>query len=96
MGRVSGLKFVTMTNPKKNKTGVFVTGVTLQSQGTNGFSIDNYRTTCVAGHMVAPGKSCKVAIYFTPASKGAASDTLLITGNMTNSGAQIAISGTGR
>ncbi len=96
VGRVSGLKFVTMTNPKKNRIAISITGVSLQSQGMNGFSIDNYRTTCIAGHLVAAGKSCKVAIYFMPTSKGAASDTLLVTGDMTNSGAPIAISGTGR
>ncbi len=106
MGRVSGLKFVTMTNPKKNKAAVSIMGVALSPNGKVscngqdgvicGFSIDNYRTTCIAGLSVAAGKSCKVAIYFMPTSKGAASDTLLVTGDMTNSGAPIAITGTGR
>jgi len=40
-------------------------------------------------------KSCRVAIYFAPKANGDASDTLLITGNMSNPGS-IPLSGAGR
>jgi hypothetical protein len=91
----SGLKFVTMTNPRKNKAVVSITGVALQSPGTSGFNINILMTSCIAGHPVAAGKSCRVAISFAPKASGDAADTLLITGNMTNQGS-IALSGTAR
>ncbi len=91
----SGLKFVTMTNPRKNKAVVSITGVALQSPGTSGFNINILMTSCVAGHPVAAGKSCRVAISFAPKASGDATDMLLITGNMTNQGS-IALSATAR
>ena len=95
VGTMSTLKFVTMTNPKKNKTAVSIAGVTLQ-HGQSGFQINNPKTTCIASHTVAAGKTCKVAIFFAPAISGQASDALLITGNMTNSGDAIGITGSAR
>jgi len=92
--KVSALKFVTMTNPKKNKASVAITSVDLHSQNA-GFNIDTPRTTCIAGRAVAAGKNCRVAIFFAPTVKGAASDTLHITGNMTNPGS-ITLTGAGR
>ncbi len=84
-----------MSNLKKNKTAVSITGVSLQSPGSSGFNINGLKTSCVAGHPVEAGKSCRVAIYFAPKASGAASDKLLIMGNMSNPGA-IPLSGTGR
>ncbi len=91
----SAIKFVTVANPKKNKAAITIGGVALQSAGASGFNINSLKTSCIAGHPIDAGKSCRVAIYFAPKSSGAASDTLHITGNMTNSGS-IALTGAGR
>ena len=92
---VSGLKFVTVSNPKKNKAAVSIAEVSLQSPGTSGFNINSLKTSCIAGHPVEAGKNCRVAIYFAPKASGSASDTLRITGNMSNPAA-IRLSGIGR
>lgn len=92
----SAPKFVTVTNPRKDKVTISITAVALQSQTPSGFTIDSARTTCIAGSSIAAGRSCKVAIIFAPTASGLASDTLMITGDMTNSGAPIAITGTAR
>ena len=47
------------------------------------------------GESIAAGKSCKVAILFSPAAKGEWAAALQITGNMTNPGS-IGLSGAGR
>ena len=60
-----------------------------------GFGIDALKSTCVAGGSIAAGKSCKVAILFSPAAKGEWAAALQITGNMTNPGS-IGLSGAGR
>jgi Beta-propeller repeat/Abnormal spindle-like microcephaly-assoc'd, ASPM-SPD-2-Hydin len=91
----SALKFVTMSNPKKNKVAISITGVALQSQGTSGFNINSLETSCIAGHPVEAGKSCRIAIYFAPKASGDASDMLRITGNMINNGS-IALTGASR
>ncbi len=84
-----------MSNPKKNIAAVLITGVSLQSLGSSGFSINSLKTNCVAGHAVEVEKNCRVAIYFAAKATGGASDTLLITGNMSNPGS-ITLSGTAR
>ncbi len=94
LGKQSPRKFVTMTNPKKNKAAVSLTGIALQSQNS-GFAIDAQKTTCIAGQAVAAGKKCRVAIVFSPATSGPTSNNLSITGNMTNP-PSVTISGTGR
>ncbi len=88
-------KFVTVKNPRKDQITISITGVALQSANA-GFSIDSAKTTCAPGGSIAAGKSCRVAIIFAPVLSGPASDTLLVTGNMTNSGAAVTLAGIGR
>ena len=105
VGTLSGVKFVTMTNPKKNKAAVSITGVALSPNGAVtcygaggaicGFGIDTRRTTCLPGGLLAAGKTCRVGLYFAPDASGPSSDVLLITGNMTNPGS-INLTGAGR
>jgi hypothetical protein len=102
---VSAVKFVTVSNPKKNNAAVSITGVTalvearfcLAPNGAPpcGFGIDSSRTTCRAGQSIAAGKSCKVAIVFSPIASGPWNGILQITGNMSNPGS-ISLSGAGR
>jgi len=107
VGTVSALKFVTMSNPKKNKSSVAITGVAALLESPPilcfvptggppcGFGIDVAKTTCVAGLSVAAGKSCRVAILFSPTMSGPWTGLLHITGNMTNPGS-ITLIGAGR
>ena len=95
IGAHTAPRFVTVKNPRKDKVTISITGVMLQTQNA-GFSVDSAKTTCTTGGSIAAGKSCRVAIIFTPVAEGAAKDVLLIFGNMTNSGEPIPITGTGR
>jgi hypothetical protein len=107
---VSGVKFVTVSNPKKNKAAITISSIQLGSltapvgcwgegagQGPPacGFGIDAPKTTCQAGGSIAADKSCRVAIWFSPSAKGEWTASLLITGNMSNPGA-IGLTGAGR
>ena len=96
VGAITVEKFVRVKNPRKNQASISITAVALQSQATSGFSIVSRRTTCVAGLSIAAGESCRVAVIFAPIASGPTSDALVVTGTMTNSGAQIPITGAGR
>jgi hypothetical protein len=76
-----------------------IAGIELRSQMlgyTSGFAIDAAKTTCTTGAPIARGKSCKVAITFTPPGIGAYADNLMLTGNITNSGQPVGLTGTGK
>jgi len=99
VGSTSAVKFVNVVNPHKNKGAATISGIELRSQmiGYNsGFAIDASKSTCAVGTALARGKKCRVAITFTPPSVGIEADNLMITGNVTNSGAPIELLGMGK
>ena len=65
------------------------------SSCSTGFAIDTTKTTCAAGLSLAPGRRCRVGIFFQPTASGPATDALVVNGNMSN-GASIPLSGIGR
>ncbi len=99
VGRESGLRVAVFANPRTNKGTAVITGIELQSQLTSspatGFEVDS-RSTCHVGSAIAPAHECRIFVRFVPVKTGAAIDTLFITGNFTNSGALIALTGAGR
>jgi len=94
VSQTSAVRFVTVANPARNKVAAMITGIDLPSG--SGFAIDTARSTCTAGMSLARGKSCRVAITFTPPGGGAFSDNLAVTGNFNNSGQLVGLLGTGR
>jgi hypothetical protein len=99
VGKTTAPKSIAVLNPKRNKSAVMITGVALASQksGTpSGFAIDLAKSSCVAGGSLARGKKCRVAITFTPMSGGAKTDSVVITGNVSNSGAPVSLEGVGK
>jgi hypothetical protein len=99
VGKTSAPKLVNVMNPKKNRGSVTITGLALNSQlvgqPSAGFAIDNPTTTCAIGGVIERGKSCRVGITFAPPSIGTKHDSLVITGNVTNSGQPVALDGIG-
>ena len=105
VGNRSGVRFVIVENPRRNRTTVILGDVSLSgfvppascSSGcSTEFFIDPTQTTCAAGQSLAPGHRCRVGIFFAPAAQGSATDTLLVEGNMSNSGQPISLSGAGK
>ncbi len=99
VGKTSAPKLVQVINPKRNQGAVTITGVVLASHisGTpSGFAIDLAKSSCAMGGSIARGKKCRVAITFAPLNGGAKTDSLLITGNVSNSGQPVSLAGVGR
>ncbi len=97
VGQTSGVRFVEVAN--KNKGSAMPAAIELRSMVlgyVSGFVIDEVKSTCKVGAAIARGKSCKVAITFTPPGLGAYADNVLLTGNLTNSGQPVGLSGTGK
>jgi hypothetical protein len=105
VGNRTGVRFVIVENPRRAKTTATLGEQYLLSQlgqpircplCATGFVIDTTGTTCVAGLSLAPGERCRVAVFFAPIAKGSASDALVVSGNMSNAGEPISLSGMGR
>ncbi len=99
VGETRATRFAIVTNPRKNSGSATIAIIELRSQtmgNTTGFVIDDAKTTCKAGTPLARGKSCRVAITFTPPGIGAYSDQLMLTANVTNSAQPIGLTGVGK
>jgi hypothetical protein len=100
VGKSSGLKAVSLINPRKNKGALTIAAVALQSQisgfAPTGFTIQSARSTCFGGSSIALGKGCKVFLTFAPVKSGTAIDSVVITGNFDNSGQPVALVGVGK
>lgn len=89
VGRTSFPRFVTILNPRTQKSWAIIGAVTAGGAFT---AMQN-----CAGTMIPPGGSCRFAVRFTPAASGpAAPVTLQITDNAGNSPQTVALIGSGR
>jgi hypothetical protein len=100
LGKSSGLRTVALVNPHTNKGPATITAIALQSQisaqAPTGFAVQISRSTCAGGGSIALGKGCKIFVTFAPVGDGTVIDSLVITGNFSNSGQPVALIGTGK
>jgi hypothetical protein len=87
VGTSSAVQYVTIENPGDSP--VTIDGY---ATGTGSFSVTNYGCSAPPFVLTA-GNSCQVQVQFTPASTGALTDTLTVTGSIGN--ATVSLSGTG-
>lgn len=81
-GRMRASRFVSVSNPKRNKVPVTVMSLALGSTSGAGapidFALDASRSTCKPGARLPAGRSCKVAVTFAPRSEGLKQNTLTV------------------
>jgi hypothetical protein len=89
VGKTSRAKKVTIknTSSKKSKIGVMITGETTAAP----FAV---KTQCIK--TLAPGKSCKVSVTFTPPDTTLQMGNLIVNDNATGAPQMIPLSGTGK
>jgi len=90
VGTTSAPKTVTIKNAGKKKTGV---AVSIESESASP-SVFAVKSECE--ETLAPGKSCKVSVTFTPANTTAQTGSLKIVDNAAGSPQSVSLSGTGK
>jgi len=88
-GATSKPRVVTVTNPSNQKAPVTFESVEPDSD----FHLDATATTCST--TLAAGKSCKIAVTFTPSALGDRTGALMIEDNASNSPQMVTLSGVG-
>lgn len=94
VGHISSVKDVKVKNPKGNAAPAVFNGLSI-AQAAGNFVIDRQTTTCEVGANLDPGKSCKIALQFTPAAVGSQSATLSIN-DWSSSALTVQLTGTGK
>jgi hypothetical protein len=94
VGHISSVKDVNVKNPKGNAAPAVFNGLSI-AQAAGNFVIDRQTTTCEVGANLDPGKSCKIALQFTPAAVGSQSATLSIN-DWSSSALTVQLTGTGK
>jgi len=90
VGTTSGAKTVTIKNVGKKKKGLTVS-IAMESASPSVFAV---KSACEK--MLAPGKSCKVSVTFTPADTTRQTGILMIFDNVIGAPQSVRLSGTGK
>jgi hypothetical protein len=86
-----------MTNPNRVmvQIGDIQIGHPTGEIASHDFAIDPARTTCNVGRVLAERESCKIAITFSPSSRGQIGGFLLLTGYRTQIAGTVSLRGQG-